>query len=960
MIFTVLQVIIHASNGASDYGNKFGEPVICGFFRSYGQRSTVNGTRWEYIKPIMFSGGIGSIDHYQIRKMSCRPGLLVAKIGGPAYRIGVGGGAASSVRVQGHSERDSELDFVAVQRGDPEMEQKVNRVIRACVEYGTENPILSIHDQGAGGNGNVLKELVEGEHGGAIINADSFNLGDPTMSIRELWGAEYQENNAILLDPSKVDIIQRIAQREKCPVLVVGRTTGDNRVVLTDYGSQSTENAPVNLDLTAISNRGKKVFHLKSVIHKTVPSTFPKNLTVYDVLNRVLRLPSVASKRFLTNKVDRSVSGLIVQQQCVGPLHTPIADVAVCALSYYDTVGAAVGVGEQPIKGMISAEVGARMSLAESLTNLVFAPISGIRDIKCSVNWMWAAKLDDEGARMVAACDSLCEAMKYLGVAIDGGKDSLSMAAQVENEIVKAPGTVVVSSYAPCTDINKVVTPNLKGSSVDTVPSRLIYVRFSNDGCSNRLGGSAMSQCFEQDIVDCSDLDDCETFIKAFNLVQKFVEDDRLLAGHDVSDGGLLICALEMAFAGNRSLVIQMCSKADLLDVLFAEECGVILEVDDKQVTDILKKFQLAGVFADCIGYTTADVGPLATVTVTVNGNTVLSKSLVELRSIWEDTSLHLEKLQTSAKCVKEQFDWLNTAKPVKYIADFDYSMPRIDFALPKSLKIYSVAILREEGSNGDREMAAAFHMVGFTPFDLTMTDLLKNDVNLNAFSGIAFVGGFSYGDVLGSAKGWASVIKFHDKVLWQLEHFRRRSNTFSLGVCNGCQLMAHLGWVGNVGNTTESGTIFMEENECGRFQSTFSTVTINKSPSIFLEGMEGAVLGVWSSHGEGRFSFRDDTYLNVIENEGLAPVRYCDGSGVPSMQFPDNPNGSARSIAAICSADGRHLAMMPHPDRSFLSWQWPDYPQKWRVDEDDQHSSPWIRLYSNAYRWVKKVCIAL
>ncbi|KAH7731200.1 phosphoribosylformylglycinamidine synthasechloroplastic [Aphelenchoides avenae] len=928
------KVAIEASNGASDYGNKFGEPVICGFARSFGMH--IGGERVEYVKPIMFSGGVGSIDDAWTRKEECKPGQLVAKIGGPVYRIGVGGGAASSVAVQG--ERASEVDFGAVQRGDPEMEQKLHRFIRGCIELGEKNPILSIHDQGAGGNGNVLKEIIEGKTGGAVLYADRFELGDPTISAKELWGAEYQESDAILLDPSLRIEAEKISQRERCTLSIVGEVTGDNRVTLVDFGGELHKQPPVDLDLTKLAEREPKTFHLES---KPTGALTEVNIDVslQEALDRVLRLPSVASKRYLTNKVDRSVTGLVAQQQCVGPLHTPVADVAVVALSYWDTVGAAVGVGEQPVKGLVNAAIGARMSVAEALTNLVFAPITTLNDVKCSGNWMWAAKLPGEGARLVEACDAMCDIMQQLGIAVDGGKDSLSMAAKVGHETVKAPGTLVISAYAPCTDITKVVTPDLKANERTTT---LLHLSMK-PGCKLRLGGSAYAQCFKQLGSESPDLEDAAYFVKCFECVQRWIKQGSILSGHDVSDGGFITAALEMAFAGNRSVELTLESDQPFIRTLFAEELGLIMEVEDSLVPSLLAEAHAASIECKQVGKAIPRFGKEATINVVVNGELLLSDKLNKLRNIWEETSDRLELMQTSQCAVSEQIAWRESVDLINYTAKFHFGSP-IAKALSGPPR---VAILREEGSNGDREMAAAFMSAGFEAFDLTMTDLMQNAGTLRAFDGIAFVGGFSYADVLGSAKGWSAAVKFHSSLYEVFEEFRRDPKKFSLGICNGCQLMALLGWIG-----TDSGQqdVLLDDNECGRFHSGFTTVRIGKSPAIMLRGMEDAVLGVWSSHGEGRFTYRDDSVLEFVEANSLSCVRYCDGNGQPSMRYPENPNGSRNSVAAICSKDGRHLSIMPHPDRSFLSWHWPNYPNEWRKSED--HYSPWIKMFENAFEW--------
>uniref|UniRef100_A0AC34F5M4 Formylglycinamide ribonucleotide amidotransferase n=1 Tax=Panagrolaimus sp. ES5 TaxID=591445 RepID=A0AC34F5M4_9BILA len=881
---TPAKILIEASNGASDYGNKFGEPVIAGFTRSFGMQLP-NSKRYEYVKPIMFSAGIGSIDSNSIKKAEAKKGQLVAKVGGPVYRIGVGGGAASSVQVQG--DQKNELDFGAVQRGDPEMEQKLHRVIRGCIELGDKNPILSIHDQGAGGNGNVLKEIVEGKNGGAIIKADTFDLGDPTVSIRELWGAEYQESDAILIDPLLVDELKSISSREKCRVNIVGEVTGDNRIIVKNYINELPEH-PVDLDLTKLSERESKVFHLRSDVINALSLELPPTLTVKEALNQVLRLPTVGSKRYLTNKVDRSVTGLIAQQQCVGPLHTPVAD-----------------------------------------------------DVKCSGNWMWAAKVDGEGGKLVQACDAMCTVMKTLGIAVDGGKDSLSMAARCKNnEIICSPGTLVVSTYAPCTDIQKVVTPDFK--IPDEAPTVIVYVSMANPRQRYRLGGSALAQCYSQLGNEFPDMDSPEYFKKAFNVVQKIIQEELIFSGHDVSDGGIITALLEMAFAGNCEIHASITSQAGTLETLFAEELGIILEVSHKNLGHLLAICDENDILVQKIGEVVQIYGKDASIIINVNGNCVIDCSLNELRNIWEETSDRLELLQTAENCVKTQIEWRSKVCITNYVASFDFNIDN-NF-LTKSPKI---AILREEGSNGDREMAAAFISVGFEAFDITMTDL-ANDGNFDQFRGIAFVGGFSFADVLGSAKGWAATINFNEKICKMFETFKNRKDTFSLGICNGCQLMALINWIGD--SNVSKGKVFLDDNDCGRFHSGFCSVKIQKSPAIMLQGMEDSILGVWTSHGEGKFTYDSAETEQYLEKQNLRCIRYCDNSGHLTNLYPANPNGSSSAVAGICSSDGRHLAMMPHPDRSFLTWQWPNYPKALKLSHSN--FTPWIKMFKNAYEW--------
>ncbi|XP_061593812.1 phosphoribosylformylglycinamidine synthase [Cololabis saira] len=937
-----LQVAIEASNGASDYGNKFGEPVLSGFARSFGMR-LADGERREWIKPIMFSGGLGSIVDTHVEKEEARPGMEVVKIGGPVYRIGVGGGAASSVEVQG--DNCSDRDLGAVQRGDAEMEQKMNRALRACLERSDRNPICSIHDQGAGGNGNVLKEL--SEPAGAVIHCSRFKKGDPTLSVMELWGAEYQESNALLLLPPDRPFLERVCQREKCPVDFVGNITGDGKIVLVDDERSGGDQAdqvrhPVDLQLEwVLGKMPQKEFRMERVASTLQPLTLPAGLTVKDALQRVLRLPAVASKRYLTNKVDRSVTGLVAQQQCVGPLHTPLADVAVVALSPFSLEGAATAIGEQPIKGLVCPAAGARMAVGEALTNLVFARITALKDVKCSGNWMWAAKLRGEGACLWEACKAMCEVMSQLGVAVDGGKDSLSMAARVGKETVKAPGALVVSAYAVCPDITATVTPDLQDPDGKGV---LLWVPLSPG--NHRLGGSALSQCYSQ-LGDCSpDLDQPQLLTSCFNTTQKLMQDRLLSAGHDISDGGLISCLLEMAFAGNRGIDVELPSQgAGVMDLLFSEELGLVLEVSQLDLEAVCQRYSDAGVQCLQIGRT-CGFGPGATVRVCVDGQEVLREPLPDLRAVWEDTSFRLECFQANELCVKQEEEGLTKRTQPFFKLSFDPSeTPSIRHLTAGPPR---VAVVREEGSNGDREMSVSLYMAGFEVWDVTMQDLCSGSLTLEPFKAVVFVGGFSYADVLGSAKGWAATVTYNPKAKAEFDRFQRREDTVSLGVCNGCQLLALLGWVGEEKEGAGSEVV-LTHNKSGRFESRFVSVGIRESPSIWLRGMEGSALGVWVAHGEGLFQFRSSQAQDSIMSSGLSPLRYLDDQGNPTEEYPLNPNGSPQGVAGLCSRDGRHLAMMPHPERCTLGWQWPWAPRDLRPSLTP---SPWLRMFNNAAAW--------
>lgn len=942
-----LQIEIEASNGASDYGNKFGEPLIQGFTRSFGLRLP-DGQRREWIKPIMFTGGIGQIDDIHKEKGIPEKGMAVIKIGGPAYRIGIGGGSASSVLA---GELREELDFNAVQRGDAEMEQKLNRVIRACVEMAEENPIVSIHDQGAGGNCNVIKEIIYPE--GAKIDIRKIIVGDDTLSVLEIWGAEYQENDALLIRSESLDLFRGLCEREKLPFSIIGYITGDGKIVLYDSLDNST---PVNLPLDKIlGEMPQKEFNLDYISIKTQPLSFPEDITISDAIDRVLRLLSVGSKRFLTNKVDRSVTGLIARQQCVGPLQLTLSNVAVVAQSHFSLTGAAISIGEQPIKGLIDPSAMARLSVGEALTNILWAKVSSLEDIKCSANWMWAPKLPGEGAMLYEAAVAMRDIMLKLGIAVDGGKDSLSMAAKVIHpdgkvEVVKSPPSLVISAYCTCPDVTRVITPDIKKPG----QSNLLFIDIGKG--KNRLGGSALAHCYKQLGEESPDVDDPELLKNTFNAVQELIDKGLILSGHDRSDGGLITTLLEMAFSGNCGINILLNSKLgisedfherDLLPLLFSEELGLVIEYspnDDKEIRATLDKYSVPFYL---IGKTLTEKH--IKIDFLKNGSEIINvfdEDMLYLRSLWEETSYQLDRLQANPECVLEE-------KVINY--DREGPLYKLSFKPKKTPSLWikrkskpDVAIVREEGSNGDREMASAFYSAGFNVWDVMMTDLLNERIDLKRFKGIAFVGGFSYADVLDSAKGWAGTIRLNSRLYEDFQRFYNREDTFSLGVCNGCQLMALLGWVPWQGIEDKEQPRFIH-NRSGRFESRFSTVKILRSPSIMLRDMQDSILGIWVAHGEGYVHFPEKRILEEILERGLSPIRYVDDKGDITERYPFNPNGSPFGITALCSPDGRHLAMMPHPERTFLKWQWPWMPEDMK---DKLEVSPWLKLFQNAKEW--------
>jgi len=923
---SALQIEIDASNGASDYGNKFGEPLIQGFTRSFDLRLE-NKERWGYLKPIMFTAGVGQIDDRHTRKEKEQKGMLIVQVGGPAYRVGFGGGAASSM-LQG--ENASELDFNAVQRGDAEMEQKMNRVIRACNEMGDKTLIDVIHDQGAGGPANVLKELVE--KSGGRVEIRNIRVGDPTMSVLEIYVAEYQERNGFLIRPENIEQFQAICAREKVNCEVLGEVTGDLRFVLHDAIDDST---PVDIELDVLlGNIPQKTFtdlHRDPGLQALV---LPPDLSVSAALHDVLRLLSVGSKRFLVSKVDRAVSGLIARQQCCGPLQLPVSDVAVVAQSHFGLTGIASAIGEQPIKMLVDPAAGARMAVGEALTNLVWAGIEDLEQVKCSANWMWAPKLPGEGAAIYDAARAMRDAMVTIGIAVDGGKDSLSMATMVAGETVKSPRQLVISVYAAVPDIRAVITPDIKETG-----SALLFIDLA--GGKNRLGGTALAQVQGRIGSESPDMDDPRRFKQAFGVVQELIGRGLLLAGHDRSDGGLITTLLEMAFSGNCGLEIDLKSADSPLATLFSEELGLVVECRQNDLAVITALLTAGDIPHAVIGRSTG----AKQVQVRCNGELVLDEKMQTLRQWWEETSYQLERLQMNPACAEEEKANIADRTGPTYHLSFTPEPTGADILEKKEKP--KVAILRDEGSNSDREMTAAFYAAGFEPWDICMNDLLTGRITLDGFRGLAAVGGFSYADVPESAKGWAATILFNEQLKAMFNDFYNRPDTFTLGICNGCQLFGLLGWVPWQGIAPESQPRFAH-NTSGRFESRWVTVKIRPSTAIMFKGMEDLVFGIHLDHGEGRLHFPDAAIRKQVEAGAMTPMVYVDDHGQATEAYPFNPNGSPDGLAALCSPDGRHLALMPHPERAFLPWQLHYLPESMK----NIQVSPWLKMFQNAYAW--------
>lgn len=916
-----LAILVQGSNGISAYGNEVGIPTVLGFTRSFGQ--IVDGGWLEARKPVLYCAGLGEIDAAHVEKESPEPGMLIVGIGGPAYPIGVGGGGASSM-AQG--ENADELDFKSVQRGNPEMENRALRVIRACVELGELNPIASIHDQGAGGPGNVLPELVEPV--GGTIDIRKINVGDRSMSVLEIWSGEYQERFGLLVRPASLGLFQAICERERTPCEVLGKVTGSGRIIVEDSHNGSR---PVDLDLRRVlTEMPQKRFASQATARRLKPLRLPEGLTIGEAIEKVFSLPQVGSKGFLVHKADRCVTGLVARQQCCGPLGLPVANVAVRASSFFGNAGAAMAIGEQPIKMLIDPAGGARMAVGEMLTNMASAPLGSIADIMCRANWMWPAKLPGEGARLHAAAIAMRDLMLALGIAIDGGKDSLSMSAQVGDALVKSPGELVILGYAPVDDVTRVLTPDIKAAG----ESRLGLIDLGSG--RNRLGGSSLAQAYGQIGNETPDIEDPRALKRAFDAVQETIKGELILALHDRSDGGLVTACLEMAMAGNCGLRLGV-SPGSALKQLFSEELGFVVEYRPGAEAAVTALCAKHGIDFTTIGVTTEEP-----IVIVAQGEAELFRaSTATLLEQWCATSLRLEEEQTAPDCVRSERAVLRRAETPRYHLSFTPAPTAPDRLLRNDKP--KVAVLREEGTNADREMAAACLAAGMQPWDIAMSDLLAGRASLADYRAVMFCGGFSFMDVFGSAKGWATAIRFNDRLRRMFDEFHARPDTLSLGACNGCQLMTLLGWVPHKGTADTSQPRFVHNASC-RFESRWSRVKVLASPSVHLAGMDGSILGIWSEHGEGRLIYPDPSLRDAI-----APLVFVDAAGEVTETYPYNPNGSPGGQCALSSPDGRHLALMPHPERSFLPWQWEWMPPAWTAFG----VSPWLRLFQNMRAWL-------
>lgn len=911
-------ILIKASNGASDFGNKFGQPLICGSVLTF--EHIENSRTLGYDKVIMLAGGIGFGKLEDSDKDRPAKGDLIVMLGGDNYRIGMGGGAVSSVDTGRY---DSAIELNAVQRANPEMQKRVYNALRALGESDI-NPIVSLHDHGAGGHLNCLSELVEAT--GGKIDINKLPVGDPTLSAREIIGNESQERMGLVIAKKDIDKLVRIAERERAPVYIIGEVTGDQQFT---FENSKTGEKPIDLQLTSFFGNPPQTIMKDIRLKASYADIEYENAELQHYVRQLMQIEEVACKDWLTNKVDRSVTGRIAKQQCAGELQLPLNNLGAITLDYRGIKGMATSIGHAPVAGLIDPASGSVLSIAEALTNIIWAPLeNGISDVSLSANWMWPCKNEGEDARLYEAVKAASDFAIRLGINIPTGKDSLSMAQKYKDNVVLSPGTVIISASAEVSDVRKIVEPVMLADS-DT---SLLYIDLSRD--AYKLGGSSFAQVRNRLGNEAPTVTDPDYFARTFNAVQELIRNNSIIAGHDISSGGMITALLEMCFAGTEggmSINLDAISEDDVTRLLFSENPGIIFQVESEDEDDIAEFLLEKGITHYSIGK------PVA------RRNLFISKEgkeyrfdINKMRDEWFRTSYLFDSKQCGPELALEKYKNYKNHGLVFDLKDFKGSLK--DLGLSHGLHKTSgikAAIIREKGVNGDREMAYALYLAGFDVKDIHMTDLISGRENLEDVNLIVFVGGFSNSDVLGSARGWAGAFRYNEKARISLDNFYRRSDTLSLGVCNGCQLMAELNLI-YPGHENKPELL---HNSSGKFESSFLTVDILDTGSVMLGNMKGMKLGIWVAHGEGQFSLPYDESTYDI------PVKYHHGT------YPANPNGSDYNAAALCSPDGRHLAIMPHLERSFMPWQCAYYPRERNNDD----VTPWIQAFINAREWIKQ-----
>ncbi|GGX90117.1 phosphoribosylformylglycinamidine synthase [Litchfieldella qijiaojingensis] len=939
-IKSALEIMLEGPIGGAAFNNEFGRPNLCGYFRSYEQDAVGPGgiERRGYHKPIMIAGGYGNIRERHVSKGEIPVGGKLIVMGGPAMLIGLGGGAASSM-ASGSSSED--LDFASVQRDNAEIERRAQEVIDRCWALGEANPIRFIHDVGAGGLSNALPELVKDGERGGVFELRAVPNAEPGMSPLEIWCNEAQERYVLAVAPQDLDTFDALCARERCPYAVVGEASEAHHLEVRD-GHFNTQ--PVDLPMSVLFGKPPKMQREFQRQTLDLPGVALDNLDLREALERVLRLPTVASKSFLITIGDRSITGQVARDQMVGPWQVPVADVAVTTASFDTHAGEAMAMGERPPVALIDPAASARLAVAEAITNLAAAPIEALSDIKLSANWMSAADHVGENQALYDAVHAVgMELCPALGIAVPVGKDSMSMRTawqeDEEEKSITAPLSLVITGFAPVTDALKTLTPQI---NLEQDESDLILIDLGAG--QNRLGGSALAQVYGQVGNECPDLDDAEDLKAFFGVIQGLNADGKLLAYHDRSDGGLLVTLLEMAFAAHAGLEIKLDWLIDepheAVNALFAEELGAVIQVNRRDTEFVLAQFAAAGI--DTCGVI-ARPRYDDQVRVTLFEEPLLETTRLLTQRSWAETSYRMQALRDNPDCAKSEFDGLLddrdpglSASP-SFDIDEDIAAPFVNSVRPP------VAILREQGVNGQVEMAWAFDRAGFESIDVHMSDILEGRVDLEEFKGLVACGGFSYGDVLGAGGGWAKSVLFNARARDQFEAFFQRDDSFALGVCNGCQMLSQLK---ELIPGAENWPRFVR-NESEQFEARTSMVQVEKSPSILLADMEGSRLPIAVAHGEGRTEFRDSGHLRAMQSSSQIALRYVDNYGQVTSRYPANPNGSPAGITGLTTPDGRVTIMMPHPERVARavtnSWR----PAEWTQD------GAWMRLFRNARVWL-------
>ncbi|AJA67428.1 Phosphoribosylformylglycinamidine (FGAM) synthase, synthetase domain [Myroides sp. A21] len=907
---TPIDILIKASNGASDFGNKFGQPLITGSILTFEHEEDAR--KLGFDKVIMQAGGIGYGKLDQALKHKPSEGDQVVILGGENYRIGMGGAAVSSANTGAFG---SGIELNAIQRSNPEMQKRAANAIRAMVEA-EHNPIVSIHDHGAGGHLNCLSELVE-ETGGNI-NLDALPVGDPTLSAKEIIGNESQERMGLVIGQKDIDTLAKIAERERAPMYTVGEITNDHRFTIE---SKTKGDKPMDFAIEDMFGSSPKTIMDDKTINRIYADLDYSVNKVEEYLNQLLQLEAVASKDWLTNKVDRCVGGRVAKQQCTGPLQLPLNNLGAMALDYKGKEGIATTVGHAPIVAIIDPAAGSRNAIAEALSNIVWAPLKeGIKNVSLSANWMWACNNTGEDARLYKAVKACSDFAIELGINIPTGKDSLSMKQKYPNDEVIAPGTVIISAAANCTDITKIVEPTLKKNA-----GSIYYINLSKD--SFKLGGSSFAQVLNKIGQEVPTITDATYFKNAFNAIQELVANEQIAAGHDIGSGGLVTSLLEMTFADvnlGAKYDLTALNEKDTVKTLFNENIALIVQAKDDATLE--QALAAKGVIATKIGTVTTDEQVSFT-----NGADHFTFSVPAIRDTWAKTSYLLDQKQTKNNKATDRYNNYKV-QPLNFSfpAQFDGKKPVVDASKPRP----KAAIIREKGSNSEREVANAMFLAGFDVKDVHMTDLISGRETLEDIQFIGAVGGFSNSDVLGSAKGWAGAFMYNEKANTALKNFFARQDTLSVGICNGCQLFMELELI----NPEHKVHGKMQHNDSQKHESNFTSVTIQENNSIMLSTLAGSTLGVWISHGEGKFN------LPETEDQYNIVAKYAYDA------YPANPNGSDFNTAMMCDTTGRHLVMMPHIERSLFQWHWANYPEG-RKDE----VSPWMEAFVNARKWIEE-----